>query len=315
MESSLGSRGRCAPDLRASPGSVPLAHKRDDRPQNQKRRRGEGGRSDKDVGRARARPPLAVQCRPDDRRLGGDREPDSELMLELRIARRELALRRPYPRRSPRVDVGRAGLSDSGNHVQMGPDDDPVPVNRRGYPKPLVGRPINGRQLLLSSPAPRNPSVHVGCARVGTFVIVASGSDDDRIARDGEPLPEAIGGLGLARFELGHLAPDPFGTAGRAPFENVRRTCVGCDVVVLERPDDDCIARDPRGVAEPVIQGRIAGYELPRPAPAASASFEDIGRAGVGPPVVVAVGTDDDRISRDIQRLAEEAAGLGVVGD
>jgi hypothetical protein len=86
-------------------------------------------------------------------------------------------------------------------------------------------------------------------------------------------------------------------------------------VVVLERPDDDCIARDPRGVAEPVIQGRIAGYELPRPAPAASASFEDIGRAGVGPPVVVAVGTDDDRISRDIQRLAEEAAGLGVVGD
>ena len=131
-------------------------------------------------------------------------------------------------------------------------------------------------------------------------VVVIKGPDNSRAARDRDGAAEQIVRRRVGGGEFLLLGPHP----ARAR-KDVGRAGVGAPVVVALGPDDGHVARDRDVLAESIARRRVGGGEFLLLGPHPARAHEDVGRAGVGAPIIVVIGPDNGRVARDRDGVAK----------
>ena len=247
-----------------------------------------------------------VEGGPDERRVAVDGDRPAEAVAAGSVGGDEPDLLRPG-RAVTDEDIRRA-LIGGGVHVGGEcADDHGVAGDGHGDAEAIVGRAACGVEPGLLGPRGPAPREDIGRALVGVGAhVVPVGSDDHRVARDGDGDAELVVGGAVRGVDRGLLRPDR-AVAG----EDEGRTLVGVRAQIVEvRSDDDRVARDRDRDAELVAARAGGGVELALQGPRDAGSREDVRRALIDvEPHVVLIGSDDDRVARDRDRGAEPVGG------
>ena len=150
-------------------------------------------------------------------------------------------------------DRGRAGIvypTDYGiDIVVRSPDHDGVPADGYGKPEPVPVVPPAVEELLLLAPSGPASEVlkGIGCAGIGTIVIVSFSTDNDGVPADAYGVPESIAHCPVAGEELLLLGP-----GAAAAHKDIGRARIIAVVIVPPSTDDDVVPADAYGAPEAV---------------------------------------------------------------
>ena len=155
-------------------------------------------------------------------------------------------------------DVGAAGGGEPGHGVGR-TDHGVVAVEGHGGPE-VVGQEAVARQELLDEgEQPVGLTLeHVGRSGAAAVVVVSRRTDEDRVARDGNPASEQVAEVAVGSEEVVDVLEEAERTALVDPYgAGAGDRGVG----VADRAADGQIAVDVDGVAEQVVVGEAAAAE------------------------------------------------------